>query len=545
MDTGGGGISAWGGNWTISDNIISNNKADWGGGIYTINSGTYSIVNNIISDNYASTMGGGIYHGANSTNIVSGNSIIRNIADNQPAVTLGGASATYTYNTIIGNAATGAAPTFAIRLYAVPHFNHNNLYGNATSYGITTSTGSRDYTTNFDAANNWWGTVVDAEVQQGIYDWLDDNTLTRIIDYVPYATTRVIDAPIAPPTGLTVNSVQAGSVTLSWAANTESDTVGYKVYWGKSPGYPYANVADVGNVTTHSISGLTGEPIYVTVTAYDTVSTMDDPDTIINERQSAGHESWYAPETTVTFYTLAVAMAGDGSGTIVSSPAGIQCGSDCMEPYDKDTSVTLTAEPASGSLFKGWSGGLCPGTGTCTVTMDVAKSVTATFEKNQAPIANAGVNQIVYNAVTLDGTQSSDPDGSVSAYRWVLKHREDAAYDRSSTGATVTINNLASGFYDVSLMVTDNNGLESIASNMLLAVVPSATIDQVRNGWYSQTQLDAAVVSAVAQQTASLFTKDQLDQAILSEKTKWDVGGDNKIGLEEAIRALQIISGMR
>jgi hypothetical protein len=116
------------------------------------------------------------------------------------------------------------------------------------------------------------------------------------------------------------------------------------------------------------------------------------------------------------------------------------------------------------------------------------------------------------------------------------------AYDRSSTGATVTINNLASGFYGVSLIVTDNNGLESIASNMLLVIVPSATIDQ---GWYSQTQLDAAVVSAVAQQTVSLFTKDQLDQAILSEKTKWDVGGDNEIGLEEAIRALQIISGMR
>jgi|GEM_PF-1188802 len=47
-------------------------------------------------------------------------------------------------------------------------------------------------------------------------------------------------------------------------------------------------------------------------------------------------------------------------------------------PYYKDTSVTLTAEPASGYRFTGWSGA-CSGTGSCTVNMDSTKSVTATF----------------------------------------------------------------------------------------------------------------------------------------------------------------------
>jgi len=41
--------------------------------------------------------------------------------------------------------------------------------------------------------------------------------------------------------------------------------------------------------------------------------------------------------------------------------------------------VTLIATPASGSTFAGWEGEGCSGTGTCTVAMDRAREVTATF----------------------------------------------------------------------------------------------------------------------------------------------------------------------
>ena len=67
-------------------------------------------------------------------------------------------------------------------------------------------------------------------------------------------------------------------------------------------------------------------------------------------------------------YTLTVAKAGDGSGTVTSSPAGINCGADCSESYPQGAVVTLTAAPATGSTFAGWSGP-CSGTGSCQVTM--------------------------------------------------------------------------------------------------------------------------------------------------------------------------------
>jgi len=81
-------------------------------------------------------------------------------------------------------------------------------------------------------------------------------------------------------------------------------------------------------------------------------------------------------------YTLTVQKAGTGSGRVTSSPAGINCGTDCTEAYHQGTTVTLTATADQGSVFSGWNGGGCSGTGTCRVTMDMDKTITATFNRS-------------------------------------------------------------------------------------------------------------------------------------------------------------------
>ena len=83
-----------------------------------------------------------------------------------------------------------------------------------------------------------------------------------------------------------------------------------------------------------------------------------------------------APSTT---HTLSVTRVGSGSGTVTSSPTGISCGTDCSQSYNEGTSVSLTATPTPGSSFAGWSGA-CSGTGPCSVTMSMSRSVTAAFE---------------------------------------------------------------------------------------------------------------------------------------------------------------------
>ncbi len=82
---------------------------------------------------------------------------------------------------------------------------------------------------------------------------------------------------------------------------------------------------------------------------------------------------------TLNTYLLTVTPAGNGSGTVTSSPTGIDCGATCSASFNYNTSVTLTATPVTSSNFTGWSGGGCTGTGTCVVSVDAAKTVTATF----------------------------------------------------------------------------------------------------------------------------------------------------------------------
>jgi Calx-beta domain/Divergent InlB B-repeat domain len=77
-------------------------------------------------------------------------------------------------------------------------------------------------------------------------------------------------------------------------------------------------------------------------------------------------------------HALSVSRTGGGSGTVSSSPAGINCGAQCSATYDFGTRVTLTAQPSAGSLFEAW-GGDCAGNGTCIVSLARSRSVSAGF----------------------------------------------------------------------------------------------------------------------------------------------------------------------
>jgi hypothetical protein len=76
---------------------------------------------------------------------------------------------------------------------------------------------------------------------------------------------------------------------------------------------------------------------------------------------------------------LSVERKGAGSGTVESSPAGINCGATCSANFTKGEAVVLSATPDASSLAPSWSGCDSVSEGKCTVAMNVAKAVTATF----------------------------------------------------------------------------------------------------------------------------------------------------------------------
>ena len=109
--------------------------------------------------------------------------------------------------------------------------------------------------------------------------------------------------------------------------------------------------------------------------------------------------------------TLNVSVTGNGS--VVSQPEAIKCakpagpGQSCASNFTSGTSVSLTAAPAAGFTFAGWSGGGCAGTSAvCTVPLTSAQSVTAAFTSGTTPAPIP-----LSLAVNGNGTVTSNPSG--------------------------------------------------------------------------------------------------------------------------------------
>lgn len=74
-----------------------------------------------------------------------------------------------------------------------------------------------------------------------------------------------------------------------------------------------------------------------------------------------------------------------GAGSVQSQPAGVDCGITCRATFERNTTLTLTAVPATGQRFVGWSGA-CTGTANpCTLKLSGDRTVSAAF----APVAGS------------------------------------------------------------------------------------------------------------------------------------------------------------
>jgi hypothetical protein len=194
---------------------------------------------------------------------------------------------------------------------------------------------------------------------------------------------------------------------------------------------------------------------------------------------------------------LSVTPAGNGTGTITSSPAGISCGTDCSASFAPDTMVVLTASPTAGSNFVGWSGGDCTGTGTCTTTLTAPTAITATFATQCDSFTSSDgttipnwtehvgdwvidnqrmrINQaggIYANNVTIDGSTQLDGCGRLTAI-----------YGGSVTGNVVgVVLRWQSASNYIVALVQDNNGSGTFDSawlyQMPLAAIGAPLVNQ-------------------------------------------------------------------
>ena len=213
-----------------------------------------------------------------------------------------------------------------------------------------------------------------------------------------------------------------------------------------------------------------------------------------------------AQSVTATFnlvtFPLSVTSAGSGSGSITSNPSGINCPTTtCSASFTSGTTVTLTATPATGSTFAGWSGAACPGTGACSLSMTANQLVTATFQvaniSTTTKLAVSSTQAIAGSAVTFTArvsptSGSTTPTGSVT-----FKNGSTilGVVPLSNGVASLTTSSLGPGPYTVTASYSgDTNSGSSTSAPVALTVVdytvtPSALSLTVKRGQSGQVTL--------------------------------------------------------
>lgn len=113
---------------------------------------------------------------------------------------------------------------------------------------------------------------------------------------------------------------------------------------------------------------------------------------------------------------VSVAISGTGSGTVVSTPVGMACNSNCTQSFPYSTALKLQATPDQYSLFESWLGAGCGANVLCSFSLITDMALTATFSRDTT------------HQVMTDGT--SQPFNSSSI---------QAAYDASTAGDTINL----------------------------------------------------------------------------------------------------------
>lgn len=156
--------------------------------------------------------------------------------------------------------------------------------------------------------------------------------------------------------------------------------------------------------------------------------------------------------------TLSVTLAGEGGGAVNSNPAGIACtAGDCSSAFESGTTVTLMAVADVNSTFAGWSGACTNASGDCTVTLDAARSVTATFDAGPYFLTtdSGGTNSYF---ISLQKAYSSAHSGTIIKGRSVTVQENVVANLQKQV--------MVQGGYDTSF--SSINGVTTVNGKMLI-----------------------------------------------------------------------------
>jgi uncharacterized protein YihD (DUF1040 family) len=261
--------------------------------------------------------------------------------------------------------------------------------------------------------------------------------------------------------------------------STDNDGTIASYLWTKVSG-PAATIANASGSSTAINNLVEGTYIFkLKVTDNDGASSEDQLTVIVNPAPNVAPIAKAGTDITITLPTNTVTLNGSGStdndGTIASYLWTKVSGPAATIANASGSSTAINNLTAGTYVFK------LKVTDNDGASSEDQLTVIVNPAPNVAPVAKAGTDITITlptNTVTLNGSGSTDNDGTIASYLWT-KVSGPAATIANASGSSTAINNLVEGTYIFKLKVTDNDGASSedqvtVKVNPALNILPDS-----------------------------------------------------------------------
>ena len=393
----------------------------------------------------------------------------------------------------VANAGSDMTITLPTSSVTVNGGSSSDANGTITSYTWTKVGGPSQYTI---ASSTSVSTSI-TNLTSGVYSFqlkVMDNAGATAMDTVKVTVNAAAPAnqpPVAKAGNDQTITLPTNSVNISGSASSDPDGTISSYLWTKLTGpsqYTLGNANSVSTTVSNLASGVYTFQLKVTdnsgAIAQDTIKIIVNA-APVNQPPVANAGADFSITLPTSTASISGSASTDADGTIASYAWSQSSG-----PSTATIASASSATTNVSGLKQGVYEFVLKVVDNSGATDLDSISITVNPAANQPPVANAGSSKSITlptNSVSLSGSSSSDPDGSIASYAWTQTAGPSTSSITGASSVSATASNLVAGVYTFQLKVTDNSGASATANVKITVIASGSTQPPVANAGADQT----------------------------------------------------------